>query len=126
MADSRMPVRARDRDLLDQLIERLRRRHAAWAREFPNSREVELQWTLVGARLHYHVVLEDIAEPDLDIEITPEALVIRAMPSHREPALLLGVLPVPPSFDPMRPRIRFEFGYLEIEIHPSSEGGQEE
>lgn len=115
-----------DHEILDELIERLRRRHAAWARELPESTEVDLRWSVVGSRLHYHVVLDDVIEPDLDIEITPEALVIRAVPRRREKTVLFGVLPVPPSFDPMNPRIRFELGYLEVEIHRSSEGGQEE
>lgn len=106
---------------LATLIEQLLRRHRAWVREIPEAQEVEVRWSLCGRVIRYHLVLEDVVEPDLDLEITSEALVVRARPQHHHERLYLGVLPVPPRYDPFRPLIRFEAGYLEVTLVESED-----
>jgi HSP20 family molecular chaperone IbpA len=62
------------------------------------------------------VPLEDVVESDIDVEITSEVLVVRASRTWPEPAVLVGILPVPHGFDPDRAVIRFTDGTLEVRI----------
>ena len=108
--------------LLDELrwvktpyeIERLRRRYASFLREIPGTRALDAHWTASFRALRWHVVLEgEVLEPDIDVEILPEALVVRARVDTPE-EMLLGVLPVPPEFDARHPEVRYEVDHLEI------------
>ncbi len=108
---------------LETLIAQLQKRHRPWARELPDVEEVEVHWSLCGRVLRYHLVLEDVVEPDLDLEVTRDVLVVRGRPQHHRERLYLGVLPVPPSFDPYRPLIRFEAGYLEVTLVETGDRG---
>ena len=95
-------------------IERLRRRYTGCLREVPGARLLPAHWTASRRALRWHVVLEeDVLEPDIDVEILPEAVVVRAW---IEPAqtTLLSVLPVPAGFDVLHPRVHYEGDYLEI------------
>ena len=95
-------------------IEQLRRRYASYLREIPGARALEAHWTASSRTLRWHVVLEeDVLEPDIDVEILPEALVVRAWVETPEETLL-GVLPVPPEFDARHPDVRYEVDHLEI------------
>jgi hypothetical protein len=94
-------------------IEQLQRRYASYLREIPGTRALEAHWTASSRTLRWHVVLEDVLEPDIDVEILPEALVVRACVETPEETLL-GVLPVPPEFDARHPDVRYEIDHLEI------------
>lgn len=101
---------------IEREIMRLRRRHAAVLREARDVREVVVRWAAEAAGLCWFVPLEDVVEPDIDVEITREVLVVRANRSWPEPAVLVGVLPVPNGYDAEHPVIRFSEETLEIRI----------
>jgi hypothetical protein len=106
-------------DTLEREIERLRRRHAVLLRELPATRELQARWSFGRRALCWVVPLADedeVLEPDIDVEITSEVLVVRARPQSDEHLTLLGLLPVPPSFDIRNPRIRYIEGFLEIRV----------
>jgi len=108
-----------DRDLVSWLeteIDRLRRRHACFLREWAEAHELQALWTLSGNVLRWHVILEDVVEPDIDVEIVAEALIVRARPLSEHGGLLVSLLPVPSGFDLTRPQIRCEEGFLEIQV----------
>ncbi len=98
-------------------IERLRRKWTSVVRGEQESFEVPVRWTLSGAMLRWHVAFEDVIEPDIDVEILPQVLVIRGRPATRGASIQHALLPIPPGFDGERPRIRCEAGYLEICLH---------
>ena len=107
-------------DLLDAMereIERLRRRHAVLLRELPQSREMEARWVLETQCLHWFVVFDqEVLEPDIDVEITAEVLVVRARPISDAEVMLLGLLPVPSDFAIEDPMIECGEGSLDIRI----------
>ena len=106
-------------DTLEREIAHLRRRHEAILRELPATRELPARWTYGRHALCWIVPLDaedEILEPDIDVEITSEVLVVRARPQSDERLTLLGLLPVPSSFDIMHPAIRYEEGFLEIRV----------
>jgi len=106
-------------ETLEREIKRLRRRHVALLRELPETRELPARWTYGRHALCWIVPLDvedEVLEPDIDIEITSEVLVVRARPQSDECLTLLGLLPVPPHFDILHPTIRYEEGFLEIRI----------
>ena len=76
-----------------------------------------VRWSFCAGVLCWHVQLvEEVLEPDIDIEITSVALIIRAR-SAREPSkVLLGVLPVPGVFNRHHPEIQFKSDFLEIRL----------
>ena len=88
----------------------------------PEAREAAARWTLAEGVLRWHLVLEEVLEPDVDVEITQEVLVVRAQPQARRP-LLLALLPVPSGFDIANPQIRFERGYLEVRVQLDARAG---
>ena len=103
---------------IEKEITRLRRRYAALMRERAGVREVVARWAAEAAGLCWFVPLEDVVESDIDVEITSEVLIVRANRTWPEPAVLMGILPVPRGFDPAHPVIRFSEETLEIRIRP--------
>ena len=106
-------------EILEREIERQRRRHAALLRELPATRELPARWTFGRRALCWIIPLDEedeVLEPDIDVEITAEVLVVRARPQSDEHLTLLGLLPVPPNFDIRNARIRYEEGFLEIRV----------
>ena len=104
---------------LEREIERLRRRHEILLRELPSTRELLARWTFGRRALCWIVPIDEkdeVLEPDIDIEITSEVLVVRARSQSGEHLTLVGLLPVPPGFDVRHPRIRYEEGFLEIRV----------
>jgi len=97
-------------------IERLRRRHAALLRELPDAREVIARWEAEATSLSWFVPLEDVVEPDIDVEIASEILIVRASRLWPQPAILVGLLPVPQGFDIEKAVIRFTEETLEIRV----------
>jgi hypothetical protein len=108
---------------IEREITRLRRRYAALMREAPDAREVVARWAAEAAGLCWFVPLEDVVESDIDIEITSEVLIVRASRTWPEPALLVGILPVPQGFDPEHAIIRFIEETLEVRIRRAHSGG---
>jgi hypothetical protein len=114
---------------LEREIDRLRRRYALLLRELPATRELHARWALAREVLCWIVPLEEedeILESDIDVEITPELLIVRARPQSDERLILIGLLPVPPGFDSEHPSIRYEEGLLEIRVRhlEDREGGR--
>ncbi len=105
-----------DLDWLREEIERLRRRYAPLLREPPEAREAQARWTYGGRILRWHVVVEEAAEPDIDIEILPELLVLRARTEAAGHRLLQAVLPVPAGFRAEDAQIRCEYDYVEVRL----------
>jgi len=101
---------------LSEEIERLRRRYASLLHEPPEAEEAPARWTYGGRTLRWHVVVEEAAEPDIDVEILPELLVIRARIEEAEHRLLQAILPVPAGFRADDAHIRCEYGYVEIRL----------
>jgi hypothetical protein len=108
---------------IEQEIARLRRRYATFMREAPDAREVAVRWVVEVTGLCWFVPLEDVVESDIDVEITSEVLVVRAGRTWPEPAMLVGILPVPYGFDLEHPVIRFTEETLEIRIRRVRPGG---
>ena len=108
---------------LELEIERLRRRHLRLLGEISQAQEIHVHWTLSGGVLLWHVALEEFLEPDVDVEIAEQVLIVRARATGGSQVLFLGVLPVPRAFDATHPRIRFEAGSLEIQVF---RGGEKE
>jgi hypothetical protein len=116
-----------DHDLISWLegeIDRLRQRHAGFLREWAEAREMRALWTFGGDVLRWHVVLEDVVEPDIDVEIVTGALIVRARALSECGGLFVCLLPVPSGFDVMRPEIRCEQDYLEVCVY-RTEGGRQ-
>lgn len=101
---------------IEREITRLRHRYAALMRERPDAREVITWWAAEAAGLCWFVPLEDVVESDIDVEITSEVLIVRANRTWPEPAVLVGILPVPRGFDPEHPAIQFTEATLEVRI----------
>jgi hypothetical protein len=101
---------------IEREITRLRRRYAAFMREAPDAREVIARWAAEAAGLCWFVPLDDVVEADIDVEITSEVLIVRASRAWPDPAVLVGILPVPHGFDFQHPVIRFTEETLEVRI----------
>ena len=101
---------------IEREITRLRRRYAAFVRDAPDAREVVARWAVEATGLRWFVTLDDVVESDIDVEITSEALIVRASRTWPEPAVLVGILPVPQGFDPEPAVIRFTEETLEVRI----------
>lgn len=107
-----------------QEIERLRTRHAVLLRELPRCRELATRWVLEPGWLRWFVAFdEEVLEPDIDVEIAGELVVVRARPLSDDELTLLGLLPVPPGFDSAEPAIIYTEGALEIRVRRVGEGG---
>jgi hypothetical protein len=101
------------RQELDFEMGSLQRRYATLigqTRTFPAA------WTATRSRLRWQVEIEDVLEPDLDIEILREVLVVRALCGTKSQSLAVALLPVPEVFDASRPVIRVRGGLLEIRL----------
>ena len=95
-------------------IERLRRRHAAVLAEVAAAIEAPSAWELAGGTLCWHVVLCDVLEPDVDVEMLEDAVVVRGAAARG--AMRLALLPVPPPYDVRRVAVRYRHGFLEVRI----------
>ncbi len=98
-------------------IDRLRRRYRSQLREVEPARELRAQWTVSGEVLRWHVPLEAVPEPDIDVEILAEALVLRACLEPKPRSILQALLPVPEGYDIGHPAVRCEAGYVEIRLY---------
>ena len=104
-------------DALAREIEELEKRLRSISREAPADVELPTRWSYDGGVLRWHVLLvEEVLEPDVDVEITSVAIIVRARAARKPSRILLGVLPVPGTFDLCQPEIRFETNSLEIRL----------
>ena len=107
---------------LHEHIERVERRYRALVREYPQAREPRQSWTVSERTLRWHVVFDaDVLEPDVDLEILEDAIVVRACdPSLGVPELVC-VLAIPAGFDINHPLVHCEHQYLEIRVVRTAE-----
>ncbi len=91
-------------------IEELRRRYRAL---LENEREAPSTWELSRDTLCWYVVLRDAIEPDVDVELLPDALVVRAVVGD---TVVQCVLPVPRPFHAHKRQFSFQSGTLEIRL----------
>ena len=104
-------------EYIAQEITRLERCLCGYGRETPEASLLPARWTLAGGCLRWHVqFVEEVLEPDLDIEITSNALIVRALPAGETVGVLLAILPIPGTFDVQNPEIRYESPSLEISL----------
>lgn len=108
---------AGDQERITEEIRRLLRRFAPLLREQRNAEEAPANWTYGGAVLRWHVVLETVIEPDIDIEFLPGLLIVRARSQQDDRPVLHALLPVPSGFAADERRIRCEEGYLEVSLY---------
>ena len=106
-------------EVLDELaseIERLRRRFAPTVRELPDALVVSASWAAEVNGLCWFLPLADVVEADIDVEILREVMIVRACRTCPEPAMLVGILPVPYDFDPSHVLIHFTEEMLMVRI----------
>jgi len=100
-------------------IEEIERKWRAVLREASGEVMLPARWSYCGGILRWHVLLGgDIVESDVDVEITSAALIVRARSGPEESNVLLGLLPVPATFDVCAPEISFESDTIEIVVYP--------
>ncbi len=97
-------------------IERLRRRYASTRRELPDAQEAFASWAVEVNDLCWFLPLADVVEADIDVEILREVVIVRASRIWPDPAVLVGILPVPGAFDPASANIRFTEETLMIRV----------
>jgi hypothetical protein len=98
-------------DELASAIERVRRRYVSLLEQMPRSRPAPAAWRLEEHALCWHVVLEDALEPDVDVQVLADALVVRAADPPWQ-----TLLPVPFPFGLDHASIRFEAGVLHVRV----------
>ena len=98
-------------------IERVRRRYVSLMEEVSEALEAAAVWEVAGRTLCWHVVLHGTLEPDIDIEVRPDAIIVRAATGSR---LRQTVLPVPRPYKASRPVLRFSSGVLHVRLRRGS------
>ena len=106
-------MKAHVRQQIEEEIERLRKRYAPVVRDLPDAQEVVAHWTVSEQWIRWHIELEEVLEPDIDVEIETDCLIVRA---QHFGTIFVGVLPIPAGFDVTGPRIRCQDGYLEVYV----------
>lgn len=99
-----------DRQALADAINRVLARYASWCEAAPAAPCV---WELAERTLCWHVVLRGVVEPDIDVEMRGDALVVRAAFGD---SFLQAVLPVPRPYDPRQATVRFRASVLEVRV----------
>jgi len=100
-------------DRLLREIRRLKRRYAAFLEEVEAAHEAPSTWELEAETLCWHVVLRDVLEPDVDLELLEDAVVVRGAVEER---VRLTVLPVPAPFDVRHPEVSLRGEVLEVRV----------
>ena len=99
------------RETIAAEIERVRRRYLSL---LESAREAPCTWELHGEAICWYVVLHDALEPDIDVELLDDVVIVRA-PGNGD-AILHCVLPVPPSHRPDARAFRLRAGTLEVRL----------
>jgi hypothetical protein len=100
----------RDRQAVADAIERILARYASWREAAP---AVPCMWELAERTLCWHVVLRDVDEPDIDVEVRGDALVVRAAFGD---SFVQAVLAVPRPYDTCSATVRFHASVLEVRV----------
>lgn len=104
-------------DIIARQIDELEKKLQSVFRHERHELILPSQWIYAGGILSWHVgLIEEVLEPDLDIEITSVAIIVRARSARDHSKILLGVLPVPEQFDYCNPDICFKLDSLEIRL----------
>ena len=98
------------REVVDAEIDRIRQRHRSL---LESAREAPATWELHGHALRWYVILRDVVEPDIDLEILEDVIIVRAATSE---TVRLSVLPVPAACRTDQPSFRFRAGTLEVRL----------
>jgi hypothetical protein len=104
-----MPIR---RETVAIEIDRLRRRYL---RPLEIEEAPPIAWEVRESALCWYVVLRDALEPDVDIEILGDVVIVRAAVGS---TVFHGVLPIPPPLRVDLDSIRFLEGVLEVRLVP--------
>jgi hypothetical protein len=111
------------KDILDNIagaIEEIERKWRAVLREPPADAMLPVRWSYTGDELRWHVLIgDDVLESDVDIEITSTVIIVRARSAREETKVLLGLLPVPGSFEVCDPEIYIRSHAIEIVVYPT-------
>jgi hypothetical protein len=99
-----------ERQALADAIDRILARYASWCEAAPAAPCI---WELAERTLCWHVVLRDVVEPDIDVEVRGDALVVRAALGD---TFLQAVLAVPRPFDTRCATVRFHASVLEVRV----------
>ena len=97
-------------------VRRLHRAHQFLLDEAEDCREVPTLWDLVDHALLWRVFLDDVLEPDVDVEILHEVIVVRGAHDALGPPRRHALLPVPAPFAVRHREVHFVSGVLEIRI----------
>jgi len=98
------------REIVDVEIDLIRRRHVSL---LESAREAPSTWELHAGTLHWYVILRDVVEPDIDLEILEDIIIVRATVGS---TLHHSVLPIPAACRADRPTIRFSAGTLDVRL----------
>ena len=108
-----------NRETIAREIQRLRRCHEHLLAQTAGCREAPILWELSGHTLLWRVFLDDVLEPDVDVEILSEVIVVRgALDSGASPRYH-ALLPLPAPYAAAPPQMRFVAGILEVRIECS-------
>jgi len=99
-----------DREDLTEAIDRVLSRYASWGE---SGSSVPSIWELADRALCWHVVLHGALEPDIDVEVRGDALVVRAAV---ETSMVQAVLAVPRPYDPRLATVHFRAGVLQVRV----------
>jgi hypothetical protein len=102
-----------ERTAVEQEMASARRRYAWLLLQTADALEAPCAWELIEETLSWHVVLRDAVDPDVDVEVLEQMLMVRATVANE---LRHALLPIPAAFDAAGAQIRFEGGVLEIRV----------
>ena len=99
------------REVIAAEIERVRRRYLSL---LESAHEAPCTWELHGDVICWYVVLRDALEPDIDLELLEDVIIVRA--AEDDEAMRQCVLPIPPSHCPDARSFRLRAGTLEVRL----------
>ena len=105
-----------ERARIENEVLRLRRAHQFLLDEMVGCCEAATLWEIVDETLQWRVFLGDVLEPDVDVEVLHDVLVVRAAHDVAGPPSRHAVLPVPAPFSVCHRSVYFVAGVLEIRI----------
>ena len=92
-------------------IARIYRRHR---RRVAGSISVHTTWEILDDSLCWYVMLRDVLEPDIDLEVLPDVVIVRALAGS---SLCHALVPVPEHYRFEARNVRMRSSTLEIHLH---------